>query len=84
MQYLTQWRMVLAANLLCRSNSPLARIAEDVGYQTDYRFQPRVSPRIRLATSCLAPQPIGTRSGALRPSWRDSERRPPMQISENY
>jgi AraC-like DNA-binding protein len=38
MQYLTQWRMLLAANLLCRSNSPLARIAEDVGYQTDTAF----------------------------------------------
>ena len=38
MQYLTQWRMLLAANLLCRSNTPLARIAEDVGYQTDTAF----------------------------------------------
>jgi len=38
MQYLTQWRMLLAANLLCRSNAPLARIAENVGYQTDTAF----------------------------------------------
>jgi AraC-like DNA-binding protein len=38
MQYLMQWRMLLAANLLCRSNAPLARIAEDVGYQTDTAF----------------------------------------------
>jgi len=38
MQYLTQWRMLLAANLLSRSNAPLARIAEDVGYQTDTAF----------------------------------------------
>ena len=38
MQYLTQWRMLLAANLLCRSNAPLARIAEDVGYLTDTAF----------------------------------------------
>jgi AraC-like DNA-binding protein len=37
-QYLTQWRMMLAANLLCRSNAPLARIAEDVGYRTDTAF----------------------------------------------
>ena len=37
-QYLTQWRMLLAANLLCRSKAPLARIAEDVGYQTDTAF----------------------------------------------
>jgi AraC-like DNA-binding protein len=38
MRYLTQWRMLLAANLLCRSNAPLTRIAEDVGYQTDTAF----------------------------------------------
>ena len=38
MQYLTQWRMMLAANLLCRSSVPLARIAEDVGYKTDTAF----------------------------------------------
>ena len=38
MQYLAHWRMLLAANLLCRSNAPLARIAEDVGYQTDTAF----------------------------------------------
>ena len=37
-QYLTQWRMMLAANLLTRSTAPLARIAEDVGYQTDTAF----------------------------------------------
>ncbi|MNO97582.1 HTH-type transcriptional activator Btr [compost metagenome] len=38
MQYLTQWRMLMASNLLCHSNAPLARIAEDVGYQTDTAF----------------------------------------------
>jgi AraC-like DNA-binding protein len=38
MQYLTQWRMLLAANLLSRSNTSLARIAEEVGYQTDTAF----------------------------------------------
>jgi AraC-like DNA-binding protein len=38
MEYLTQWRMVLAASLLCRSNAPLAQIAEDVGYRTDTAF----------------------------------------------
>jgi AraC-like DNA-binding protein len=38
MQYLTQWRMLMAANLLSRSNAPLARIAEEVGYQTDTAF----------------------------------------------
>ena len=38
MQYLTQWRMLLAANLLVRSNAPLVHIAQDVGYQTDTAF----------------------------------------------
>lgn len=38
MQYLTQWRMLLAANLLSDSNAPLIRIAEEVGYQTDTAF----------------------------------------------
>jgi AraC-like DNA-binding protein len=37
-QYLTQWRMLLASNLLSRSNAPLASIAQDVGYQTDTAF----------------------------------------------
>lgn len=38
MQYLTQWRMLLAANLLSGSNAPLIHIAEEVGYQTDTAF----------------------------------------------
>lgn len=37
-QYLTQWRMVLAANLLRNSDAPLTHIAQDVGYQTDTAF----------------------------------------------
>lgn len=38
MQYLTQWRMVLAANLLCRGQASLTQVANDVGYQTDTAF----------------------------------------------
>ena len=38
MQYLTQWRMLLATNLLRRSNVPLSRIAEEVGYLNDTAF----------------------------------------------
>lgn len=38
MQYLTQWRMLMAANLLRRSNAPLSRVAEEVGYQNDTSF----------------------------------------------
>ena len=37
-QYLTQWRMLLASSLLRGSDAPLARIAEEVGYQTDTAF----------------------------------------------
>ena len=38
MQYLTQWRMLMAANLLRRSNAPLSWVAEEVGYQNDTSF----------------------------------------------
>jgi len=38
MQYLTQWRMLLAASLLRRGNASLSRIADEVGYQTDTAF----------------------------------------------
>lgn len=38
MQYLTQWRMLLASNLLRRSNVPLSQVAEEVGYLTDAAF----------------------------------------------
>ena len=38
MQYLTQWRMVLAANLQRHSNAQLTHVAQDVGYQTDTAF----------------------------------------------
>jgi AraC-like DNA-binding protein len=38
MQYLTQWRMLLAASLLSRTQPPLSSIAEQVGYQTDTAF----------------------------------------------
>jgi len=38
MQYLTGWRMLLAANLLSRSTASLTHIAEQVGYATDTAF----------------------------------------------
>lgn len=37
-QFLTQWRMLLAANLLRHGNASLLSIAEDVGYQTGTAF----------------------------------------------
>jgi len=38
MQYLARWRMLLASNLLRRSNVSLAQVAEEVGYLTDAAF----------------------------------------------
>jgi AraC-like DNA-binding protein len=38
MQYLGRWRMALATNYLKRSSLSLARIAEEVGYETDAAF----------------------------------------------
>jgi AraC-like DNA-binding protein len=38
MQYLGRWRMALATNYLKRSSLNLARIAEQVGYETDAAF----------------------------------------------
>jgi AraC-like DNA-binding protein len=38
MQYLGRWRMALATNYLKRSSMSLARIAEQVGYETDAAF----------------------------------------------
>jgi AraC-like DNA-binding protein len=38
MQYLTQWRMQAAANLLRQSRAPIASIALDVGYESEAAF----------------------------------------------
>ncbi len=38
MQYLTQWRMMLASNLLLHGTASLSQIAQEVGYQTDTAF----------------------------------------------
>ncbi len=38
MQYLTQWRMLLASQLLRSGQGSLAQIADEVGYQTDTAF----------------------------------------------
>jgi AraC-like DNA-binding protein len=38
MNYLMRWRLALAANLLRSSAASLARIAEEVGYETDTAF----------------------------------------------
>jgi AraC-like DNA-binding protein len=62
MQYLTQWRMLLAANLLRSSNSSLMRIAEEVGYQTDTAFS----------------RAFRREYGAPPAAWRRSQEKKPM------
>ncbi len=55
MQYLTQWRMLLAANLLCGSNAPL--VAHRGGRRLSNRHRPSdrgVSPRVRHAAGGVA------------------------------
>ncbi|MEO8113828.1 MAG: AraC family transcriptional regulator [Phenylobacterium sp.] len=67
MQYLTQWRMLLACNLLARSNAPLASIALDVGYQTDTAFSRAFrrefgAPPAAWRRSRTAPRPMAIAS----------------------
>jgi AraC-like DNA-binding protein len=38
MQYLAQWRMQVAANLLSRSGAKIAAIGEEVGYESEAAF----------------------------------------------
>jgi AraC-like DNA-binding protein len=38
MQYLTQWRMQVAANLLAQSGTKVAAVASQVGYDSEAAF----------------------------------------------
>jgi AraC-like DNA-binding protein len=38
MQYLTQWRMQVAANLLAQSGAKVATIGAEVGYESEAAF----------------------------------------------
>jgi AraC-like DNA-binding protein len=62
MQYLAQWRMQVAANLLTQSGAKVAAIASDVGYDSEAAF----SRAFKKAT--------GVAPGAWRESRRDGGR----------
>ena len=66
MQYLTQWRMLLAANLLCRSNAPLVAHRRGRRLPDRHGVQPRVPARVRRAAGGVAPQPDDARARQLR------------------
>ncbi len=84
MHYLTQWRMLLASQLLARGNSPLAQIAEAVGYQTDTAFSRAFRREFGVPPAAWRRQQAATRSGsrsssdsAARSSSRSSSRSAP-------
>jgi AraC-like DNA-binding protein len=82
MAYLARWRITRAANLLHGARQPLARIAEQVGYQSDAVFSKafrrltgnsprewrRLAPPAAMATAePAAPAAPARRSRRLRP-----------------
>jgi AraC-like DNA-binding protein len=64
MQYLMQWRMLLASNLLCRSNAALAHIAEEVGYETDAAFSRAFRREFGLPPATWRRQQAGPRAAS--------------------
>jgi AraC-like DNA-binding protein len=38
MQYLTRWRLALAARALKAGNEPILRVADEVGYESEAAF----------------------------------------------
>jgi len=83
MAYLTRWRITRAANLLHGARQPLARVAEQVGYQSDAVFSKafrRVTGHTPRAWRQLAPPPAAARDpsdaspAARRPTARASRR----------
>jgi AraC-like DNA-binding protein len=62
MQYLTQWRMQVASNLLRNSRAPIVSIALEVGYESEAAFT--------RAFKRLAGMPPGT--------WRRSQGKEPV------
>jgi AraC-like DNA-binding protein len=65
MQYLTQWRMQVAANLLSQSGAKIAAIGREVGYDSEAAF----SRAFKKAT--------GVAPGA----WRDGRKRGKENVS---
>jgi AraC-like DNA-binding protein len=60
MAFLTEWRLALAADLLCEPNATVGSVAEQVGYSTPYAFSTAfkrvrgISPREHRARASLS------------------------------
>ena len=82
MQHLAQWRMLLATHLLCRSNAPLSRIAEEVGYQTDTAFsRALISSSFAAGSSAAA---ISDLYAASSPPAMGSDPQSPLGQAKRY
>ncbi len=68
MQYLTQWRMLLAANLLARQQRAARTHRRGRRLPDRHRVQPRVPARIRNAAGGVAAQPRAAQRGRGAPS----------------
>ena len=67
MQYLTKWRMQIAAELLTGSNINVASIAAQIGYESEAAFSRAFKKMIGVARLGLAPHdPGGSRGGKLK------------------
>ena len=71
MQYLTQWRMQVAANLLAQSGAKVAAVGAEVGYDSEAAF----SRAFKRATGTL-PVPGGRGGVLLSPRMQFSSRKP--------
>jgi len=62
MQYLTRWRMTMAAGLLRNERANLARVAEDVGYESEAAFNRAFKREYGVSHGLWRQNGIATRS----------------------
>jgi len=63
MQYLTRWRISLAATQLLAGNAPMIRIATDVGYESEAAFNRAFKREFGLPPAAWRKQSAGKPSG---------------------
>jgi AraC-like DNA-binding protein len=60
MQYLLEWRMAIAKDVLCRERMPLAELAEKIGYRSASAFSTAFSRHTGSAPSAFAKKGAGS------------------------